>query len=64
MANYHRRIGASPADLDSITYKQYIEERLGLSPEVTKFAGPVVGLICGASPDAVCARAAHTLVRP
>ncbi len=51
-------------DLDSITYKQYIEERLGLSPEVTKFAEPVVGLICGASPDAVCARAAHTLVRP
>ena len=50
--------------LDSITYKQYIEEELGLSPEVTKFATPVVGLICGASPDAVCARAAHTLVRP
>jgi spermidine dehydrogenase len=50
--------------LDSITYKQYIEGELGLSPEVTKFAEPVVGLICGASPDAVCARAAHTLVRP
>jgi spermidine dehydrogenase len=50
--------------LDSITYQQYIEGELGLSPEVTKFATPVVGLICGASPDAVCARAAHTLVRP
>ena len=50
--------------LDSITYRQYIEDELGLSPEVTKFATPVVGLICGASPDAVCARAAHTLVRP
>ncbi len=50
--------------LDSITYKQYIEGELGLSPEVTKFAEPVVGLICGASPDAVCARAGHTLVRP
>jgi spermidine dehydrogenase len=50
--------------LDSITYKQYIEGELGLSSEVTKFAEPVVGLICGASPDAVCARAAHTLVRP
>jgi spermidine dehydrogenase len=50
--------------LDSITYKQYIEGELALSPEVTKFAGPVVGLICGVSPDAVCARAAHTLVRP
>ncbi len=50
--------------LDSITYKQYIEEELGLDPEVTRFAAPVVGLICGATPDAVCARAAHTLVRP
>ncbi|HWC96122.1 MAG TPA: NAD(P)-binding protein [Candidatus Sulfopaludibacter sp.] len=50
--------------LDSITYRQYIESELGLSPEVTKFAEPVTGLICGATPDAVCARAAHTLVRP
>jgi len=50
--------------LDAITYKEYIEGELGLSPEVTKFAEPVVGLICGASPDAVCARAGHTLVRP
>lgn len=50
--------------LDSITYKQYIEDELGLSPEVTKFVEPVVGLICGASPDAVCARAGHNLVRP
>jgi len=50
--------------LDAITYKQYIEEELRLSPEVTKFVEPVVGLICGASPDAVCARAGHTLVRP
>lgn len=50
--------------LDSITYKQYIEGELGLGPEVTKFVEPVVGLICGASPDAVCARAGHTLVRP
>ena len=50
--------------LDTITYKQHIEGELGLSPEVTKFAEPVTGLICGASPDAVCARAAHTLVRP
>ena len=31
---------------------------------MTKFAEPVVGSICGASPDAVCARAGHTLVRP
>lgn len=50
--------------LDTITYKQHIEGELGLSPEVTKFVQPVVGLICGASPDAVCARAAHNLVSP
>lgn len=50
--------------LDAITYKQYLEGELGLHPEVTKFVEPVVGLICGASPDAVCARAAHNLVIP
>jgi spermidine dehydrogenase len=50
--------------LDTISYKQYIEGDLGLSPEVTKFVEPVVGLICGASPDAVCARAGHNLVSP
>jgi spermidine dehydrogenase len=50
--------------LDTITYKEYIESDLGLSPEVTKFVEPVVGLICGASPDAVCARAGHNLVSP
>jgi spermidine dehydrogenase len=50
--------------LDSFTYKQYIEGELGLDPAVTRFAEPVIGLICGASPDAVCARAGHNLVRP
>jgi spermidine dehydrogenase len=50
--------------LDAITYKDYIERELGLSHEVTKFVEPVVGLICGASPDAVCARAGHYLVSP
>ena len=50
--------------LDAISYKQYLEGELGLSAEVTKFVEPVVGLICGASADAVCARAAHNLVIP
>ena len=50
--------------LDAITYKQYLEGELGLDPQVTKFVEPVVGLICGASPDAVCARAGHNLVIP
>lgn len=50
--------------LDSITYRQYLEAELGLSPEVTRFVEPVIGLICGATPDAVCARAGHNLVIP
>jgi spermidine dehydrogenase len=50
--------------LDTITYKQYLESELGLDPAVTKFVEPVIGLICGASPDAVCARAGHNLVIP
>jgi spermidine dehydrogenase len=50
--------------LDTITYKQYLEGELGLDPAVTKFVEPVIGLICGASPDAVCARAGHNLVIP
>jgi len=50
--------------LDAITYKQYLEGELGLDPVVTRFVEPVVGLICGASPDAVCARAGHNLVIP
>ena len=58
--------GSEPVQrhLDSITYQHYIEQELGLDRAVTKFAEPVIGLICGASPDAVCARAGHTLVRP
>jgi hypothetical protein len=47
--------------LDTITYKRYLESELGLHPEVTKFVEPVVGLICGASPDAVCARPLYDL---
>ncbi len=50
--------------LDTITYSQYLEGELGLKPEVTRFVEPVIGLICGASPDAVCARAGHNLVIP
>jgi spermidine dehydrogenase len=50
--------------LDTVTYRDYIERELGLSAEVTKFVTPITGLICGATPDAVCARAGHNLVRP
>ena len=50
--------------LDTISYKDYLEGELQLDPQVTKFVEPVIGLICGASPDAVCARAGHNLVIP
>jgi spermidine dehydrogenase len=50
--------------LDSMTYKDYIEKVLKLSPEVTKYTEPVVGLINGASPDAVSAFAARQIGMP
>jgi spermidine dehydrogenase len=52
----HTTARADPRHLDSITYKEHLEGALGLRPEVTQFVEPVIGLICGASPDAVCAR--------
>jgi spermidine dehydrogenase len=67
LLKWRRTTGGSQAvqrHLDTLTYKQYLEGELGLSPEVTKFVEPVIGLICGASPDAVCARAGHNLVIP
>jgi spermidine dehydrogenase len=50
--------------LDTMSYKDYIEKVLGLRPEVTKMAEPVVGLINGASPDAVSAFAASQIGMP
>ena len=50
--------------LDAISYKDYIERELGLGPEVTKMSEAVVGLINGASPDAVSAFAASQIGMP
>jgi len=50
--------------LDGMTYRDYLEHTLGLRPEVTKFIEPVVGLINGASPDAVSAFAASQIGMP
>jgi spermidine dehydrogenase len=50
--------------LDAMSYKDYIERELGLRPEVTKMAEAVVGLINGASPDAVSAFAASQIGMP
>ncbi len=50
--------------LDGMTYAQYLEGQLGLRPEVTKYIAPVIGLINGASPDAVSAFAAQQIGMP
>jgi spermidine dehydrogenase len=50
--------------LDTMSYKDYIERVLGLRPEVTKMVEPVIGLISGASPDAVSAFAASQIGMP
>ena len=50
--------------LDTMTYAQYLEGELKLRPEVTRFVAPVVGLINGASPDAVSAFAAAQIGMP
>jgi spermidine dehydrogenase len=50
--------------LDTMSYKDYIERELGLRPEVTKMAEAVVGLINGASPDAVSAFASSQIGMP
>ena len=47
-----------------MSYKDYIEHELGLRPEVTKMSEAVVGLINGASPDAVSAFAASQIGMP
>lgn len=50
--------------LDTITYKDYLENVMGYRPEVTKFVEPFIGLITGVSPDAVAARVGHGFVEP
>lgn len=50
--------------LDTITYKEYLENVMHYRPEVTKFIEPFIGLITGVSPDAVAARVGHGFVEP
>jgi spermidine dehydrogenase len=50
--------------LDTMTYAQYLEGELKLRPDVTRFAAPIIGLINGASPDAVSAFAASQIGMP
>jgi spermidine dehydrogenase len=50
--------------LDTMSYRDYLEKVLGYRAEVTKMIEPVIGLISGASPDAVSAHAAQQIGMP
>ena len=50
--------------LDTLTYAEYLEGELGFPRAVTEYVAPVVGLINGASPDAVSAYAAAQVGLP
>ena len=50
--------------LDGMSYADYLEKVLLLRPEVTTLVTPIVGLINGASPDAVSAFAAQQIGMP
>jgi spermidine dehydrogenase len=50
--------------LDTLSYRDYLENVLGFRAEVTRMIEPVIGLISGASPDAVSAHAAQQIGMP
>ena len=50
--------------LDTLTYKDYLENVRGYDPAVTRFVEPVVGLLSGVSADAASARLGRQLVEP
>jgi spermidine dehydrogenase len=50
--------------LDAMTYKDYIEKVLGLSPEVTKFADPILASGLGLGCDAISAYGAFKIGMP
>jgi len=50
--------------LDTMSYRDYLQKELGYSAAVTKMIEPVIGLISGASPDAVSAHAAQQIGMP
>jgi spermidine dehydrogenase len=48
--------------LDTLTYKDYLENVRGYDPAVTRMAAPIVALLSGVSIDAACARLGRQLV--
>jgi len=50
--------------LDTLTYREYLEDVRGYDPAVTRFVEPIVGLLSGVSTDAASARLGRALVEP
>lgn len=48
--------------LDTLTYRDYLENVRGFAPAVTQMVEPIVGLLAGVSTDAACARLGRALV--
>jgi spermidine dehydrogenase len=53
-----------PKWLDGMTYRDYIEKAMGLSPEVTRYADPILASGIGPCCDAISAYAAYRLGMP
>ncbi len=50
--------------LDTMTYKDYLEKTMNLSPEITKFADPVLAAAIGLGADAISAFGAYQVAMP
>jgi spermidine dehydrogenase len=48
--------------LDTLTYREYLENVRGYDAAVTRMVEPIVGLLAGVSTDAACARVGRQLV--
>jgi spermidine dehydrogenase len=48
--------------LDTLTYREYLENICGYDAAVTRMVEPIVGLLAGVSTDAACARLGRALV--
>lgn len=61
-ANQTQMTEAEARHLDTLTYKDYLENVCGYDAAVTRMHEPVVGLLSGVSTDAACARLGRDLV--
>lgn len=50
--------------LDGMTYQHYLEEVMGLDPEVTRYANPVLASVVGLGSDAISAYTARQVSMP